>query len=83
MSFGQGELLLPIQIAAMYTAFQNNGDVLLPQAGLEIKKAEGSQYVTTQTMEREVYKSGIMKESTINTLIPTLRTLSIPERQSP
>ena len=24
-------------------------------------------------MEREVYKSGIMKESTINTLIPTLK----------
>ena len=74
MSFGQGELLLPpIQIAAMYTAFQNNGDVLLPKLVSEIKKTEGSQYVTTQTMEREVYKSGIMKESTINTLIPTLK----------
>jgi len=74
MSFGQGEILVtPIQIASLYTAFQNGGDALAPKLVAEIKQGEGQEYVITQAMQTEIYKADIMTDQTINTLIPALK----------
>ncbi len=74
MSFGQGEILVtPIQMAAMYTAFQNNGDILAPKMVTSINQTEGDQYKVIKKTDTETYKSGVMSTKTINTLIPALK----------
>ncbi len=77
MSFGHGEILLtPIQAAAMYTVFQNGGDMLAPKLVGSIRKySDGLHYETLYTAEREVYLEGVMTQETVNTLIPCLRAV--------
>lgn len=77
MSFGHGEIVLsPIQAAAMYTVFENGGDMLTPKLVQSIRKySDGLHYETLYTAEREVYLTGLMKQETIDTLIPCLRAV--------
>ena len=77
MSFGHGEILLtPIQAASMYTVFQNNGDMLAPKLVGSIRKyTDALHYETLYQAEREVYLSGVMKQETIDTLIPCLKAV--------
>lgn len=77
MSFGHGETVLtPIQATAMYTVFQNNGDMLAPKLVGSIRKyTDGLHYETLYQAEREVYMQGIMKQETVETLLSCLRAV--------
>ena len=77
MAFGHGEILVtPIQAAAMYTVFQNGGDMLAPKLVESIRKySDGLHYETLYAAEREVYIEGIMTQETVDTLIPCLRAV--------
>ena len=77
MSFGHGEILLsPVQAAAMYTVFQNNGDMLAPKLVGSIRKySDALHYETLYAAEREIYIENIMTEETVATLLPCLRSV--------
>ena len=69
-SIGQGEILMtPLQIAAMYTAFLNQGDIILPQIIREIKTPEGQ---TIEEFERKVWQAGAVPEKWIDVILPSL-----------
>ena len=71
MSYGHGEILVtPLQMASMYTAFQNDGNALVPKVVKATYQSDGNQISEAQT---EVFKTGIMKTETISTLIPSLK----------
>ena len=75
LSFGHGEMLVtPIQLASMYTALQNGGDMLTPKLVGKICRydAQNAEEVLYQA-EREVYIQGAMKQETIDTLIYSLK----------
>ena len=69
-SIGQGEVLMtPLQMAAMYTAFLNKGDMVLPQIVREIKSPQGE---TMEAFEREIWLSSAIPEKWIDTILPSL-----------
>lgn len=69
MGYGMGELLVsPLQLASMYTALMNNGDMLNPTVVSGIYKAEGDAYNKVWQNEKTVFKSGVMQSSTIDIL---------------
>ena len=69
-SIGQGEILMtPLQIAAMYTAFLNQGDIILPQIIREIKTPEGQ---TIEEFERKVWQAEGYPEKWIDVILPSL-----------
>jgi len=64
MSIGHGEMLCtPIQIAALYTAFSNEGDILTPYL--------------TENSERTVQRENIFSIEAMNGLLPGLREAAI------
>lgn len=75
MGFGQGELLLtPVQIAAMYTVFHCNGDIMSPKLVKTIKKYdEEGNYVTVESFEPEVWKKSVIGSDALATLSSSLR----------
>ncbi len=69
MGYGMGELLVsPLQLASMYTALMNNGDILNPTVVGSIYKTEEGAYNKVWQNEKTVFKSGIMNSSTIDIL---------------
>ena len=71
--YGQGELLItPVQLAAMYTAFLNNGDILTPMLVSSRAVRQGDEYTTTFTAQTSVAIEDVLQESTISTLMPYL-----------
>ena len=67
MSFGHGQILItPIQAASMYTAFQNNGDMLTPYLVEKLGVTDGEDYSTKDVGERTVLKSGAVDSSYID-----------------
>ena len=68
MSFGHGQILVtPIQAAAMYTAFQNDGDMLTPYLVEAKGVTEGEDYTTVAEGERTVWKEDAVTSSYIST----------------
>ncbi|MEI6100681.1 MAG: penicillin-binding transpeptidase domain-containing protein [Eubacteriales bacterium] len=73
MGYGMGELLVtPVQLASMYTAIMNNGDILNPTVVSSIYQTNGNVYSKIWQNQRTVFKPGIMKTSTIDTLMQAL-----------
>lgn len=71
MAFGHGELLVtPLQVASMYTAFENDGDMLLPYLVRSVVGSDGSVLASN---ERTVYKEQAIQSSTLSVLNPILR----------
>lgn len=69
MGYGMGELLVsPLQLASMYTALLNNGDMLNPTVVGSIYKSDGDNYSKVYQNQKTVFKSAVMKPSTINIL---------------
>ncbi len=71
MGFGMGELLVtPTQVASMYTAFENDGDILNPTIVKRIVKTISGDEQTEYENSRTVFKEGIMSgdvQATIKT----------------
>ncbi len=69
-SIGQGEMLItPLQVGAMYTAFLNQGDIILPQIIQEIKSPDGQ---TIEEFERKIWKPKAIHEKWIDVILPSL-----------
>lgn len=69
-AYGQGEILIPpIQLAAMFTGFFNNGNILTPRLIREIRSPSGE---TLEPFETKIWKNGAMTEETVNTILPFL-----------
>ncbi len=69
-SYGQGEMLItPLQLAAMYTAFYNQGNMVLPQLIKEIRSPSGE---TIESMEPKMWKEDVIPQPHIETLLPML-----------
>ena len=69
-AYGQGEILIPpVQLAAMFTGFFNNGSILNPRLIREVRSPSGE---VVEPFETKVWKAETMKEETINTILPYL-----------
>ena len=63
----------PLQMACIYSAFANNGDVMRPYVVASTSKTEGLKNQVLSTITPEVWKSGIVSASTLSTLRTMLR----------
>lgn len=69
-SYGQGEMLVtPLQMAAMYTAFYNGGDMMLPQLIKEIRTASGQ---TVESLQPKPWLEDVIPQQQVETLLPML-----------
>ncbi len=69
-SYGQGEMLVtPLQMAAMYTAFYNGGNMMLPQIIKEIRTASGQ---TVESLQPKPWLEGVIPQQQVETLLPML-----------
>jgi len=72
--YGQGEILVtPIQMASMFSAFANQGTVMKPHIVQSTYKTSDNKYEVVETFEPEVWKEGIIKPETVQTLLPALK----------
>lgn len=72
--FGQGEMLLsPLQMAAMYCAFNMDGDIPVPRIVSAVYKEEGYKYLLEKEIERKIWKQSVLSEDTIDTLLPMMK----------
>jgi cell division protein FtsI/penicillin-binding protein 2 len=71
--YGQGQVLVtPVQLAGMYTAFAENGDMKQPILVQALKRENGQAYDTAEETKPGNYKSGVFEGSTLNTLLPLM-----------
>ena len=69
-AIGQGEVLVtPLQMAAMYTAFINQGDMVLPKIIKDIRSQEGE---ILEEFEREVWIPSAIPQKWVDTILPSL-----------
>jgi len=69
-SFGQGEMLVtPLHMATMYTAFVNQGDMVLPQLVKQVQSADGT---VMQDFKRKIWKEKALSPEMVNTILPSL-----------
>ncbi|MBO4563779.1 MAG: hypothetical protein J5772_09265 [Clostridia bacterium] len=74
--YGQGQVTVsPLQMAAVYSAFRNGGNVPVPRLAKALYKTEGVDYVPVQTFEKETWIEGAFEESTIETLLPMMENI--------
>ncbi len=74
MGYGMGELLVsPLQLACMYTALMNDGDMLNPTVVDSIYQEQDGAYNQVWQNERTVFKEDTMQSSTIDTLMQAMR----------
>lgn len=69
MSFGHGQILVtPLQVASMYTAFLNDGDILTPYVIDKLGSGQTDNYTTEQKGERSVFKQSAVNKSYLSAL---------------
>ena len=74
MSFGQGEILLsPIQLASMYSAFSNGGNMIQPRIIDGVFTDSDGSYTATTQSEPGSFKTEITSQEIIDKLLPALR----------
>ncbi len=68
--YGQGEMLVtPLQMAAMFTAFCNQGNMMLPQLVKEIRTSSGE---VLESLEPTVWIDKAIPEPQVETILPML-----------
>ncbi|MCR5610545.1 MAG: hypothetical protein K6F68_01745 [Clostridiales bacterium] len=71
--YGQGQVTVsPLQLATMYCAFRNGGNIPIPHVTDALYRTEGVEYVPYQTFENGTWIEGAIKPSTISTLLPMM-----------
>ncbi|MEL7609687.1 MAG: penicillin-binding transpeptidase domain-containing protein [Bacillota bacterium] len=71
--FGQGQMLsTPLQLAAMFSAFANGGDIPVPYVVEGLYRAEGTEYTNVQKTESSIWKEDVISRPIIQTLEPML-----------
>ena len=68
--YGQGEMLItPLQLATMFTAFANDGNVMLPNIIMEICDTTGQ---TVKSFSPIVWKEQVISQSLLDIILPSL-----------
>lgn len=79
--YGQGEVLVtPLQLATMYCAFCNNGDLPTPRIFSGFYVTDGVDYKCVESSEYEVWIENAVSQNTINTIIPMLQGVVDPTK---
>lgn len=74
--YGQGQVTIsPLQLATMYCAFCNNGDIPVPHLTEALYRTEGVEYNAYETFEPKAWIEGAIKPSTISTLLPMMKNI--------
>lgn len=75
--YGQGELLItPVQMASMFGALANGGDIMQPRLVESVCHTEGARYITDKTNPPEVWKEGVVAKKNLNILLPSLKRVA-------
>lgn len=72
--YGQGEILMtPLQLASIFCAFANGGNIMVPYIVDGLYETEGITYnQVSRTMPR-VWKSGVVQQPTLDIVVPYLQ----------
>ena len=71
--YGQGEILVtPLQLAAAFSAFANDGDIVAPRIVKGLRRENGILSEQVSETERKVWRGDVMSDYAISTLTPML-----------
>lgn len=74
--YGQGQVTIaPIQLATMYCAFRNGGNIPVPRLATALYATEGVEYNPVKIFGPETWIEGAIKTSTIATLLPMMKNI--------
>ena len=74
--YGQGQTTVtPIQLASLYCAFRNGGDVPVPRITAALYKTNGIKYEPVKEYGSRTWISGALKQSTIDILEPMMEDI--------
>ncbi len=72
--YGQGEILVtPLQLAAMFSALANGGDIATPYVVEGIYRENGVKYDVVQQHADSLWKAGVISDAAIETITPMLQ----------
>ncbi len=78
--YGQGQVTMtPLQLAAMYCAFRNNGDIPQPYVTDSFYKTEGTDYEPVQTFGENIWIGHAITAYSINVLTPMMEHVVSPD----
>ena len=74
LGYGQGEMLsTPLQMAVLYSAFANGGDIMKPYVVAHIDRTQDGKTERLYTAEPTVWREDVVSDSVISMLIPMMR----------
>ncbi|MBQ6704179.1 MAG: hypothetical protein IJN08_05130 [Clostridia bacterium] len=72
--YGQGELLTtPLQMAVMFSAFANGGNIMQPYIVESLCETKGITYDTVSATEPRLWKSGVIDQASLDIVVPYLQ----------
>ncbi len=74
--YGQGQVTIaPLQLAAMYCAFRNGGNIPVPRITDSLYRTNGTDYTPYQTFENKTWIEGAIQPYTITVLTPMMKNI--------
>lgn len=72
--YGQGELLItPLQMASLFSAFANNGDIMQPRLIKSMNIVSDNQYLVVEKFEPTLWKENVISSYARSLITPLLR----------
>lgn len=72
--YGQGEILTtPLQMATMFCAFANGGNIMQPYIVDGLYETEGIKYNNVSRASPKVWKSGVIEQHSLDVIVPYLK----------
>jgi len=72
--YGQGEILMtPLQLAAIFCAFANGGNIMQPYIVKGLYATEGITYETVEETKPKIWKPGVIERQTLDIVEPYLK----------
>ena len=79
--YGQGQVLVtPLQLAAMFSAFANNGDMPTPRITDGLYVTDGVEYECIRKSEYSVWMEDAISTNAINKIVPMLQGVVDPNK---
>ena len=74
--YGQGQVTIaPLQLATMYCAFRNGGNIPVPRITDSLYRTNGTDYTPYQTFENKTWIEGAIQPYTITVLTPMMKNI--------
>jgi len=72
--YGQGEILTtPLQMATMFCAFANGGNIMQPYIVDGLYETEGIKYNNVSKASPKVWKGGVIEQHSLDVIVPYLK----------